>query len=387
MKIATELLKNLVDKSIKGSGNLPQLAITSVVTIDVKDGHIVLTTTDGASNLVVMDNINTNETFFVATDSDLLYRLVSKTTTDVITLQVSDKELNFVGNGAYSLPLVLDEEGSMAKIPQILVQGEEYKCKMSELRKLTLYNKNSVLKDMTVPIYTGYCLKGGYGYTFCISGGCVTKLDIDENVSALMRPQTVDLLDVFKMDEELTICTSDKSIKIQGKNCVIYSSLLDGIEEYATQKLKSLVTDKEQFKNKIVVDKTAVSNALDRLSLFILPEEANAVMFNVSAKDKTLALMTKNSSGAEVISITDTNELFEDVSRYIDYKDLKTLVDSVKTDNVIIRYNTSESICVQSDGANMFTTYLEDTDTDEEQFEFMEEVDTNSTMDEEYVNE
>lgn len=373
MQIATELFKSLVEKSIKGSGRLPQLTITSVVTLEVQDGHITLTTTDGATNLVVSDNINTDETFVAATDSDLLYKLVSKTTTNKITLSITDKELSFVGNGAYSLPLILDEEGNMAKIPQILVQGEEYKCKMSELRKLTLYNKNSVLKDMTVPIYTGYCLKGGYGYTFCISGGCVTKLDIDENVTALMRPQMVDLLDVFNTDEELTVCTTDKSMKIQGKVCTIYSTLLDGINEYATQKLKSLITDKEQFKNKLAVNKVTVSNALDRLSLFILPEEANAVMFNVSVTNKTLSLMTKNSAGAEVINIEDTSELAEDVSRYIDYKDLKTLVDSVKTDNVIIRYNTDESLCIQSDGANMFTTYLEDSETDDEQLEMFED--------------
>ena len=373
MVIATEILKKLTEKSVKGSGKLPQLAITSVVCIEVSNGNISLTTTDGATNLVVKDKVNTQETFFAATDSELFAKLVAKTTADKIKLERNENSLGFTGNGAYSLPLILDEEGNMARIPQILVSGEEYKCKASELKKLLMYNKHTVLKDMSTPMYTGYCIKGGYAYSFNISGGCVTKLEIDENVCTLLRPQMVELFDAFVPTDTVTIQATDKTVCFATDTVKIYSALLDGINEFATTQLKQLVADEGNFPNKITLSKVALGNALDRLSLFISPEEANAVEFQPLKESKALVLKNKSSAGVETIEILGDGNTIEKMSQYLDYKDLKVLCDAVKTENIVMRYNNSESLCIETDGASMFTTYLVAEDSMEEDFEEIEE--------------
>lgn len=360
MVISTEVLKKLTDKSVKGSGKIPQLAITAVVYIEVKDGVITLTTTDGATNLVVSDKVNTSDSFVAATDSELFSKLVAKTTADVIKLERNDNSISFVGNGAYALPLILDEEGNVAKIPEIVVTGNKYKCKASELKKLLMYNKRGVLKDMSIPRYTGYCIKGGYAYTFCVTGGCVTKLDIDDEVTVLLRPQTVDLFDIFVGDETLTIQVTDKTVCIEGDHAKIYSVWLDGINDFASAKLKSLVTSDSNFPNRIVISKSSLASALDRLSLFISPEEANAVEFQTLTDPRAVILKNKSSAGVETLEVLDdpVGLSITETSQFIDYKDLKNLTDAVKTENVVLKYNVQDCMCIETDGASMFTTYL-----------------------------
>ena len=60
LKIKTETLKTAVTKSVKGSSRLPMLLLTNCIGIEVKDGNLILTTTDGSTNLEVTVKVNTN---------------------------------------------------------------------------------------------------------------------------------------------------------------------------------------------------------------------------------------------------------------------------------------------------------------------------------------
>ena len=237
--IETEKLKEAVSRAYKGSGRIPILQITMVMGIEVKDGDMIFTTTDNTTNLkIVLKGVAPAETnFYVCTDSDLFYKLISKTTSNNVTLELRDKSLLFKGNGAYNLPIIADIEGEGAiRIkPMTVSEDAGVKIVRTDWLKLLEYNKNSVAKSLEVPCFVGYCVSEG--------------------------------------------------------KCITYN-------KYPVSALTGLATS-DQFKNTIKVDKAILASTLDRLSLFVNAETRNTITLNIG-KD-ALFITSKDTSGSEKV--------------------------------------------------------------------------------------
>ena len=91
MKIKTNLLQEIVAKSIKGASMNKMIPITSLMGIELKNNILTLMTTDGSNHLRVSekienDDINVTEDFYTIINADTFSKLVGKTTKEFIEI-------------------------------------------------------------------------------------------------------------------------------------------------------------------------------------------------------------------------------------------------------------------------------------------------------------
>ena len=115
--INTKTLQSMISKVIRGASNNKLLPITSYIDINFTDGTLNLTTTDMTNYITVKKNDLSGDNFNVVISADKFSKLVAKTSTENITLELTDNSLVFKGNGTYNIDIPLNEEGNPIKYP------------------------------------------------------------------------------------------------------------------------------------------------------------------------------------------------------------------------------------------------------------------------------
>lgn len=361
LKLNTESLKVATTKAAKGAGNLAMLTITSAIALELKDGDLVLTTTTNSHNLDVrIKGVSSAENnFYACTDCELFTRLVSKTNTENITLEVTENSLVFTGDGVYNLPLLQDEEGTMVRITPITVDSLEVISVPTEnLKKILTWNKLSVAKTLEEPIFTGYCVKDNQVYTYNNNTACVSNLKLDK-INMLIPSGIVDLFSLFE-DKNVNVSTTNNKVEFASSDLVITGALLEGFDLYPTDQLGELVNGNE-FKNSIKVSKAKFSNMLDRMSLFTT-EDKNELSISF-AKDK-LIVSDKNLSAGEQLAYISNNEV-EPFEVKIDLNDIKQIVGEVSGEEVCMLYGSDVGLCVYSDNSRYIIPLLGEDEEEE----------------------
>ena len=160
LTVNTQLLKEMVNKAIKGAGMNRLLPITNMMLIEVADNKLNLLTTDGTNTLVIKtDKCDTTEDFYVVVPIDIFSKLITKTTCEKVTLTLEENNLLVKGNGNYKIALPLDEEG-LVKFPKpkdiATAEDKNETIKNSFVKSVINTNKASVAKTLEIPCLTGY---------------------------------------------------------------------------------------------------------------------------------------------------------------------------------------------------------------------------------------
>ena len=161
MKIKTEILKEMVSKAIKGSSMNKLLPITNYIGIDLHEGILILTTTDGNNALKVKNNqVESSELFYTIVNADTFSKLVSKTIGEFIELENKENYLEVkANNGTYKLEIPINEEGKMVEFPkQEEVKSQPVEIEINKLKNILTKIKTTLAKTMEIPCLTGYYL-------------------------------------------------------------------------------------------------------------------------------------------------------------------------------------------------------------------------------------
>ena len=347
LKISTESLKTVVAKVSKGAGNLSMLTITSCLTIETIDEDVVFTTTTNSRNLEVRIKgiVNSDNKFFACTDCDLFTKLVSKTDVDNVTLEVTENALVFHGNGVYNLPLIQDEEGSMVRIPPIMVDSmEEVEVSTEQLKQMLTWNKLCVAKTLEEPIFTGYCVKDNRVFTYDNNSACVSNIKLPK-VNMLIPSGVVDLFSLFE-DKSVKVKTTNNKVSFTSPDVTITGALLEGFDLYPTEQLSELAESKE-FSSSIKVSRDKLSGLIDRMSLFAT-DDKNTISVSFSS-DKLIISDSDRSAGEQISYISKTDAKPFEVN--VDLRDVKKIISEVTTDEVNILYGSDIGLCIYSDTA------------------------------------
>lgn len=361
LKIKTARFKEEIANASKGSGKISNIRITEAIGIEAKDGNVILTTTDNATNLTVrmLDVVDKNIEFYACTDSDILAKLVAKTDSDYIKLTLKEGYLQFEGNGVYNLPLIIEpEDGSLCRISPIPVSKDnEFVITKKDMDKLLQYNRFSVSKSIAVPYLMGYCIKDGRVYTFNseTSTATITALNVDKSIFALLPPTVVSLVSSIK-DEKFKMYIDNNKVSFESSTIRIDGTLMEDLEKYPVDDLYNTVSSGETFYNRVRVNKSELINVLDRIALFV--ENDDEGFIGLSFTQDGLLISNKKSSGIEKILYTES-ELASPVSKEVDIRDIRgalaTIVGEVATisfgDLIGLRFEENEAIHIiaQSD--------------------------------------
>ena len=357
LTINTNVMQELVSKAVKGASNNRLLPITSLLGIELKDGQLVLTTTDGTNYLYVRKDKVVGDNFYTVISADTFAKLVSKTTSENLVLELTDSYLRVTGNGTYNIELPMDENGQMIKYPDPAFAflkkpaDKTYTWNKSTVQVILETLKPALALTFDNPQYTGYYVGKSIVATDTYK---IANMDVALFDDAkLIFSQTMDLLDVMS-DEKISVFVRGDEILFSTAGCVVNSKVMTGIEDYSIDAISSLV--EEQFDSKCSIPRAEFLRLLDRLSLFVGTYDDNAVTLTFTKSG--LQVSSKSSSGVEIIPYI-ASENFIDFICDVDIALLTQEIKAIKADAIELYYGVDTSIKMIDGNITIIVALLE----------------------------
>ena len=350
----------MVSRAVKGCSNDKGLPITGFMSIELLEHRLTLATTNASDYLFISEDKVEGEDFSVVVEAETFAKLVSKTTTENITLELKGEELNVVGNGNYRIELPLDAEGQLVKFPRPLDDIDikkvehKYQVQLSTIRTILTVNKPALapLSDAQItPLYTAYYVGDSVvstdSYKIC---GTDVKL-FDE--PALINAPMMDLLDVMS-EENITVYIDGNTIVFVTDDCIVYGKTQEGIEKYQIDAISGLL--KLDFPSECSVSKSEILQALDRLNLFVGPYDKNGISLTFTKEG--IVLSSLKSSGTELVPYK-TSSNFKEFSACINIEMLQTQIKSHVLDEIQIGYGLESALKIVDGNITQIIAYIE----------------------------
>lgn len=341
--LSTTKLQEMVSKAVKGASNNKMIPITELMSLSLHNSTLTLITSDATNYLYIREDKIPGDDFDVVVRVDVFSKLVSKMTSENISLELNKDRLTVIGNGKYAIELPLDENGQLIRYPNPLKEFVEspemlpsVEINLSTIKLILATNKAALATTLEVPCYTGYYV-GDKVLTTDTYKICATKIPIfDEPV--LLNPEMVNLLDV--MTEEKVCCIRhENKIVFSAAGVTVYGTTLAGIEDFAIDAISQLVD--EPFESCCKVSKNELLGVLDRLSLFVGDYDRNEITLTFT--DSGISCTNKKESGTETVKYLDSKN-FQDYMCIVDIVMLASQVKAQQSDSVELWYGKPNAI-------------------------------------------
>lgn len=358
LTVNTQLLKEMVNKAIKGAGMNRQLPITNMMLIEIADNKLNLLTTDGTNTLVVKtDKCETIENFYVVVPIDIFSKLINKTTCESVILNLEENNLLVKGNGSYRISLPLDEEG-LVKFPKpkdiVTVEDKNEMIKNSFIKSVINTNKASVAKTYEVPCLTGYYIGEEMVISSDENNACYNRINL-LNDNVLVSTKVLDLLALSNY-EEIKYVRKQNYLMFFAEDLTLYTQELEGKDIFPVEPLMELYNN-TTFKSSCKVPKILLQSVIDRLMLFIEPYDKNAVTFTFTQNG--LQISSRKMSGIEIVNYT-ASEGFEPFIAIVDVVSLKAQIDAYQGEEIEIWYGLSNALKLQNGNITQIISLLEE---------------------------
>lgn len=336
--VNTQKLKDMVSKSIKGAGNNKLIPITQFIGITKVDNTLRLTTTDATNYLYVQDTIDeSEEEFAVTVFVEQFSKIISKLTSENVSLVVKDNVLEVHGNGTYSIELPLDENGEIIKFPDPIANIKKADSKgsvsLADIKVILDSVKPSLSTDTNSDI-VNYFIGDTALATDSYKIASFNKKLLDGEY--LIAPELLDLFSVVSTDKINYKIVGD-SIVFEAGDVTIYGKLMN--EEYPVDVLEKLLSEK--FPSVCKINKQDFLNLLDRISIFVSKYDDKAIRLYFEKDGITVS--NKNRSSNEKIEYKDSKK-HKDFDCVIDVEFLTTQIKAYASDVIEMHYGKENSI-------------------------------------------
>lgn len=358
VKIKTAVLQDMMNKAVKGAGNDKAMPITQLMGIEAVDEHLCLTTTDGENFLTTFDkaeSITEPATFCVS--AEMFSKLVLKTTSEFITLTLAKNVLKVKGNGTYTFPLSSDEEGDLISIPRVSLQGLEAveilgEVDAKDFKEIYNIGKTALATNNAERVFTGFHLSKDGIVTSNGAKATLTRKKVTEK--PLLLSNAFMALATLINSDKVKFHLHENKVFATGKGLAVCGVCMPELAEYPIESIMEFVGT--EFKNNVKLNKTALSNILDRVGLFIGIYDKNGVCFNFGETGVIVADL--HGAASELLK---TEGKIEPFTTTLDIQSLRDML-SVNPDEAIsLDYGKKEAIRVSfGNTVQVLSTQLEE---------------------------
>ena len=357
LSVKTAVLQEMLSKAVKGVGNNKFLPITSLLGIEYDGSEFVLITTDSTNYLYVRSGlVEAGEEFYVTVNADTFAKLISKTTSENVTLELMENYLEVTGNGTYKIELPFDESGNVIKYPNPIakiknVAVESGTIKYSTIKQIINSVKSSLATTADVPSYMNYYVKDKVVGTDTYKIAC-----LNEEVFQSARLVSSNLMNLISVTDYTDIkydIYDDGIMLFTADDITVYGKQAEGLNDYSISAIENLIDLTAD--GHCVVQKDTLLQVLDRLMLFVNPYDRNAI--NLKFKDNYLTVESLTSSGIESIKCDETNGIEFVCS--VDIEMLCTQVKSIAGTTVDIYYGNSNALKLKNGNLIQIIALLE----------------------------
>lgn len=353
--VKTTELQDMVGKAIKCASNNKLIPLTSLMNIKVYNNILTLATTDATNYFYVskLDKVDC-EDVEISVLAETFTRLIQKTTSDTVTLDIDNAILKVKGNGTYTMELPLDENGGVIKFPKKLSDTVESvgTLKLSTVKTILAANKASLALNMELPVLTCYYC-GDKVVTSDRYKICSTAIKTFEQ-PMLLTSALMELLGVLSK-EDITVSKFDNNLVFETDLETVYAPITDGVQQFPITAIEGLVN--QEFTSSCKVSKSAVLNVLERLSLFVSPYDKKAIYLTFT--NEGVMFSSKKSSGAEVVPYI-SSIAFADFTCCIDIEMLKSQITTQDTDELELHYGSEIAVKFVNKNITQIIALIED---------------------------
>lgn len=337
----------MVAKAVKGAGMNNDLFITQLMSISLRDNMLTLETTDNNNYLYVRLDKVAGEDFNVVVPADKFAKLIAKLTCENVTLEIPTAKageldkLVIKGNGKYVIELPYDEEGELIEFSDPVSETTDDFWSTAELQLSTVRHILSTAKAALLVGKDDMCYSDYYVGNRIVATDTYKICGIDIKIfdePKLISPQLMDLLDVMTA-ENIDVRYKDDVVIFETGDVIVYGSVDEGIDEYQIDAINGLLD--EQFPSSCKIDKIALTQMLDRLSLFVDVLDKNSVYLTFT--NEGMLVSSKQDSGSEIIPYKESKN-FKDYTCCLDIDIFKTQVKAYQNDVIEMFYGKENSI-------------------------------------------
>lgn len=354
--LETKTLKDLTARAMKGVGNNESIMRTCWIGIKCQDNTLSMTTWDGENYLIVREDKIVCDDFKVTVTADKFSQLVSKTTSDNITLELKDNYLKVKGNGDYKLELPLNDEGELDNYPEIVLDSKKKgtKIKLSAIVWAIEGNKISLAKTPERPELMCYY----FGEQVLTTNDTTAALsDIDVFGQPIMlKSELVNLVATME-NEEIKVYTDKDVIWFETPKTTIRGYYNESIEQFESGVKDELIQLFEQESPaSCSVEKDKLLGILDRIMLFVkTKEEGIRVMFTKTG----IQFYNKENSVNELLPYA-TSDNFVNFEVKLQLDVFKDLINNVCDDKCYIQYGLDGMLTFGKEKRHHLLTVLAD---------------------------
>lgn len=354
--LETKVLKDLTSRVMKGVGKNESIMRTCWIGIKCQSNVLSMTGWDGENYLVVREDKVLCDDFKVTVTAEKFAQLVSKMTSEKMTLELTDKYLKVKGNGEYKLELPVNDEGELDNYPEIVFNKKKpTKIKLSSIVWAIEGNKISLAKTPEEPSLMCYNFSDAV-YTTNNVTASLSNIDIFKE-QTLLRDDLVNLIATME-NEDINVYKEDNKILFETPKTTILGYYNEELEQYTQQQFEEGL--KELFDMKLpascVVDKVELLGVLDRILLFVkTKDEGIRVLFTKNG----IQFYNKEQSVNELLPYKESkNFVTFEVRLQLDV--LKDLINSISGDECYIQYGEGAMLKFGKEKRYHLLTVLDD---------------------------
>ena len=345
LTVNTETLQRLVSKVIKGASNNKLLSLTSFINISLNNGQLRLDTTDMTNYTSVIETGIDGENFEVVVEIDSFSKIVGKTTSETITLELKDNSLIFTGNGTYNIELPLNEEGERIKFPMydFVPNSDVAEIDISDIRSIINSNKACLAVENTVPsLMYYYC--GDNVISADQNNICINSISLFTE-PLLISSVMMNLVSMFTEDKIYVQLSDNGFIKFFSNNYIVYGRLYNQVEDYPAEPIEAYLTLPFTYNCKF--NKELLLGALDRLIIFTDKLDDN--ILNLKFNKNSVTIFNKNNTSYETVNYLNIIESDENINYTcaIKYDLFKNQIVSNSTDIINLSFGVEGDTCIK----------------------------------------
>lgn len=354
--LKTEELQGVCSKILSAVDSNGLSEITETVELVLKDNNLYLQVTNREYFVKIKLSTNISEEFHATIHAELFLKLISKITTELVTLEVSNKSLVITGNGKYELPLVY-EGSDILKLPEININNvtNNFTISGSILNSINLYNsKQLIMGNIVNPIQSLYYVDQEGAITFT-TGACVNKFKLDKDVKLLLNSKLVKLFKLFKSSNDVDFTIGQDKIsqeiiqtKVKFKTSDIELTAVLPMNDNAVSKVPVTAIRDRAFKDydyTAVINRDGLLQAINRLFIFSSNSSSIDRTFGIFEFNKnSVIIKDMNKVNNEKILYSNEIQMTESYTAVLDFGDVKSILESASDEYINISFGDNQAV-------------------------------------------
>lgn len=341
---------------------------SDIVQIKGVDNYLHMSVGNGEYFVEVKLNMYEEVDFNATINGDIFLKLISKITSDTVEFNTKDNFLVIKGDGSYKLPLIYKND-KMLEVSKINISNviNNFKISSNILNSIYQYDDKDLKKFVIDNVQTLYYLDKDGCIKFT-STAYVNSFSLPEAITLFLTKKVVKLFKLFNVDDEIdfTLGKDDNNGFIVNKlmlksNNICIMTLLPLEDSLISRIPVNFIREKanHKYSYNIMINKSAILNAINRLSLFMSPEILSNYNVIFKFNDDRIIIFDNSESNSEEIYLLDGSISFDDKIK-LNILDFKSALSNFKEDNITMSFDDNSIVVLKNNYISLIVPGIEE---------------------------